>query len=100
MQRTKGRAIDVIYGSSNFKNCYFDNYTDEVFPTLLQAAIVKELNYFSEKVVWAAANYSEIKSNGDAAFVRMRWVLCNKSDEKEPDVRARRVACEIAYQKQ
>ena len=26
----------------------------------------------------------------------MRWVLCNKGDLKEPDVRARLVTCEVA----
>ena len=33
-------------------------------------------------------------------FVKMRWVLCNKGEEKDPDVRARLVACEIAKDKQ
>ena len=62
MQRTKGRAIDMGYNSSNFKTCYFDEYTVEVLPMeLVQAAMVGELNYFSENTVWAAADYSEMK---------------------------------------
>ena len=66
----------------------------------MQAAMMEEFKYFSEKTIWAAADYSEMKSNADATFVRMRWVLCKKGDEKEPGVRARFVVCEIAKYKQ
>ena len=101
MNRTKGRAIDIVYDSSNFKTCYFDEYTGEILPLeLVQAAMMEEINDFSEKTMWAAAEYSETKANTDATFVRMRWVLCNKGNEKESDVRARLVACEIAKDKQ
>ena len=101
MNRTKGRAIDIVYDPSKFKTCDFDEYTGEILPMeLVQAAMMEELNYFSDKTVWAAADYSEMKSNADANAVRMRWVLCNKGDEKEPDLRARLVACEIAKDKQ
>ena len=97
MNRTKGRAIGIMYDSSNLKTCDCDKYTGEILPLeLVQAAMMEELNYFSEKTMRAAAEYSEIKANTDATFVRMRWVLCSKGDEKEPDVRARLVACEIA----
>ena len=61
---------------------------------------MEELNYLSEKTMWAAAEYPETKANTDATFVRMRWVLCNKGDEKKQDVRARLVACQIAKDKQ
>ena len=82
-------------------SCYFDEYTGEILPMeLVQAAIMEELNYFSEKTFWAAAEYSEMKANTNSAFARMRWVLCNKGGEKDPDVRARLVACEIAKDKQ
>ena len=37
-----------------------------------------------------------MESSKDSTFVRMRWVLRNKGDLKEPDVRARLVACEVA----
>ena len=76
MNRTKGRAIDIVYDSSNFKTCYFDEYSGEILPfELVRAAVMEELNYFSEKTVWAAAEYSEMKANTDATFVRKRWVL-------------------------
>ena len=81
MNRTKGCAIDIVYDSLNFKTCYFDVYTGEILPLeLVQAAMMEELNDFSEKTMWAAAEYSETKANTDATFVRMRWVLCNKGD--------------------
>ena len=41
-----------------------------------------------------------MKSDPKAVFVRIRWVLCNKGDEAEPDVRVRLVACEVAHDKQ
>ena len=101
MNRTKSRAIDIVYESASFKTCDFDEYTGQILPMeLVQAAMMEELNCFSETTVWAAADYSEMKPNADATFVRMRWVLCNKRDGKEPDVRARLVACEIAKDKQ
>ena len=40
-----------------------------------------------------------MKSSKDSTFVRMRWALCNKGNLKEPDVRACRVACEMAKDK-
>ena len=44
MQRTKGRAIDIVYDSSNFKTCYFDMCTGEVLPMeLVQAAVMEKL---------------------------------------------------------
>ena len=36
-----------------------------------------------------------MKSISDHVFVNSRWVLCNKGDESEPDMRARLVACEV-----
>ena len=66
----------------------------------MRATIMEELDYFSEKVVWDAADYGEMKSDSTSTFVRMRWVLCNKGNEASPDVRARLVACEIARNKQ
>ena len=66
----------------------------------MRAAIMEVLDYLSEKVVWAAADYGEMKRDSASTFVRMRWVSCNKGDETSPDVRARRVACEIARDKQ
>ena len=58
MQRTRGRAIDIVYDSSNFKSCYFNEYAGETNPIeLMQAAMIEELNDVSEKTVWAATDY-------------------------------------------
>ena len=62
---------------------------------LLREAIWEELNYFPDKQMWQPADYSEFTSKPDATLVRMRWVLCNKGDDQDPDLRARLVACEI-----
>ena len=41
---------------------------------------------------------SKVAASDDAAkVVRTRWVLCNKGDDIEPDVRARLVACEVNH---
>ena len=50
MNQTKGRAIDIVYDSSNFKTCLFDKCTGKILPLeLVQAAMMEEPNYFSEK---------------------------------------------------
>ena len=42
MNRTKGRAIDIVYDSSNFKTCHFDEYTGEILQMeLMQAAMME-----------------------------------------------------------
>ena len=48
-----------MYDSSNFKTCYFDEYTGEILPMeLVQAAMM------------AAADYSEMKSNVGATLCK------------------------------
>ena len=37
----------------------------------------------------------EMKTIPDHVLVRSRWVLCNKGDSDQPDVRARLVSCEL-----
>ena len=85
-----------IFNILNFKTQYFDEYTGEPLPIcLVRSAMIKEMSYFSEKAIWTAADRADMKSSKDATFVRMMWVLCSKGDLKEPDVRARLVACEV-----
>ena len=101
MKTTKGKHMTITYNALNFKKAYYDEYTGELLPEdLVRSAIIEELNYFSEEGVWESAEYQELKLNGKATHVRMRWVLCNKGDAKNPDVRARLVACEIAHEKE
>ena len=100
MKRVGGGEVEVDFNTLKFKSQYFDECTGEPLPNhLVRAAMIEETSYFSEKAVWTAADWAHMKSSKDATFVRMRWVLCNKGDLKEPDVRARLVACEVAKDK-
>ena len=72
-----------------------DEYTnEELAPHLIRPAIEDELNYFNSKV-WEMSTMEEMQKIPDAILVRSRWVLCNKGDNVDPDVRARLVSCEI-----
>ena len=52
------------------------------------------MNYFNSKV-WEVCSTDEMKKIPDYILVRSRWVLCNKGDSNDPDVRARLVSCEL-----
>ena len=58
--------------------------------------MIEDMSCFSEKAVWTAADWADMISSTISTFEGMMWVLCNKGDLKEPDVRARLVACEVA----
>ena len=94
--RTNGGKIKINYGDENFKFKYMDEYTGETLdPALIRAAIVEELIFFNEKQIWQLEDLSKVKQIVDAIHVRTRWVLCNKGDADNPDMRARLVACEV-----
>ena len=94
--RTNGGKIKVDYTDDNFRPRYIDEYTGEVLtPSLIRAAIVEELNYFNDNQIWQLEDLSKVKANAEAVHVRTRWVLCNKGDASNPDMRARLVACEV-----
>ena len=61
---------------------------------LVKDAIKEELNYFNSRV-WAIADAQKILKKADSKISRTRWVICNKADAQNPDIRARLVACEI-----
>ena len=85
----------IEYSSHNFKTVYKDEYTGEELPThLVRAAMEEELNYFNLHV-WDAVEQKIAYTTEDFKLVRMRWVICNKGDDAEYDVRARLVACEV-----
>ena len=93
--KVKGGKMHVKYEECNFRAKYTDEYTGETLePQLIAEAIREELNDFNSRV-WQVELKSEAEKNVDAIFVRSRWVLCNKGDNKSPDMRARLVACEI-----
>ena len=92
---TAGGKLQIKYSAHNFKTSYKDEYTGEVLPThLVRAAMEEELGYFN-KHVWDAVEKRIACRTDDYKLIRMRWVICNKGDDKEYDVRARLVACEV-----
>lgn len=60
----------------------------------VEEAIKEELDYSGEKV-WTMVPAEEAFKDPEANIVGSRWVICNKNDPSNPDVRARLVAREI-----
>ena len=90
-----GGNLPIEYSSDNFKKVYKDEYTGEELPThLVRAAMEEELEYFNAHV-WDAVDRKLAYKTEDFKLVRMRWVICNKGDGQEYNVRARLVACEV-----
>ena len=56
--------------------------------------MIDELHDFNQHV-WEVSTLDHMKTIPDYMLVRLRWVMANKSDSKEPDVRARLVGCEV-----
>ena len=84
--------MPIVYDESNFKPRYLDEYTGEVLaPHLIRTAIEEELDYFNLKV-WQICTMDEMRKIPDYILTRSRWVLCNKGDAQDPDVRARLVS--------
>ena len=54
---------------------------------LVHAAMTDGLDYFN-KHVWAIDSLDHMKTVPSYILVRSRWVMANKGDPKEPDVRA------------
>ena len=72
-----------------------DKYTGEILrDDLVQAAMIDELDYFNQHVL-EIDTLKHMKTAPDYVLVRSRWVMANKADSKEPDVRARLVGCEV-----
>lgn len=81
----------------SFKELYREEYTGEILPGhLIRETIKEELSCFNAHV-WEVMDKEGIKKIKDAKLVRCRWVLCNKGDAQNPDVRARLVACEVNH---
>ena len=94
--RVNGGKVKIEYRDWNFKPRYTDEYTGEVLDAkLIREALVEELNFFNEKRIWELEDLRVAKSVANAVHVRTRWVLCNKGDAVNPDMRARLVACEV-----
>ena len=61
---------------------------------LAHDAMIDELDYFNEHV-WEVESLDKVKQIPDYILVRSGWVMANKVDSSEPDVRARLVGCEV-----
>ena len=77
------------------RDVYLGAYTREPLPSeLVRKAIEEELHYSNSKV-WALADARQILSQLPNRAIRTRWVICSKSDNEAPDIRARLVACKL-----
>lgn len=91
-----GQKIQVDL-KANTKPRYLDEYTREELPLKeLQEAMRDELSYLNENV-WEGAPIDEALLVPNAVVVGTRWILSNKQDKEDPDVRARLVAQEVAH---
>ena len=73
-----------------------DEYTNEPLPhPELVEPMYDDLEYVNDHV-WAAVPLSQALSDTHAKVIGTRWVLCNKNDRANPDVRARLVAQELS----
>ena len=87
----RGGSVHVTYDDCNFKQRYVDEYTGEELPRdLVKAAMIEDMRYFNSKV-WHECGVREAGTRP----IRVRWVICNKGDSLNPDIRARLVACEL-----
>ena len=81
----------------NFKTLYRDEYTDEHLPQeWVEDAIFDELSYFNANV-WRAVPLARAMQDPSAQLIGVRWVICNKGDAQNPEVRARLVAQEVSH---
>ena len=76
---------------------YRDEYTNELLPKAwVQEAIHEELDYFNSRV-WKAVPLDEALKEEGAKIIGCRWVMANKNDINDPDIRARLVAQEVGH---
>ena len=74
---------------------YRDEYTNESLPRpWVESAIHEELNYFNERV-WHAVPLQQALDDPDGKIIGSRWIISNKNDMNDPDIRARLVAQEV-----
>ena len=78
------------------KSQYRDEYTNELLPSeWVHAAMHDELSFLNEKV-WHGVSLKAALADPGSTQIGTRWVVNNKGDANEPDVRARVVAQEEA----
>ena len=76
------------------KPAYSYEYTAEELPTAqIRSAIIDGLQYFNG-TVWEGVPIDEAKRDPEGKILNGGFVMCNTGDLKNPDCRARYVACE------
>ena len=89
--RTKDLSTELI-----FKSQYRDEYTSEPLPaSWVEAAIQEKIGYFNARV-WVGVPLKVALAGPDAKIIGCRWVISNKNDPSNPDIRTRLVAQEIS----
>ena len=79
---------------------YRDDLTGQPLdPKLVREARQKELDFFEAKKVWQKRAFEEARRRTGKPPITVRWVDVNKEDDKEPNVRSRLVAKEIAFRR-
>ena len=77
-----------------FRPHYRDEYTNEHIPQELVLDAIKDKLDDANDKVWTAVPIAEALQHDDAKVIGTGWVICNKQDHTNPDVRARLVAQE------
>ena len=89
VKKCSGGYLSISY--DHWKPEYRDEYTGEILKhELVQDAMRDELDDFNEHV-WKVDTLDHAKTIPDYILNRSRWVLSNKGDEENADVRARLV---------
>ena len=88
-----GGYLNIRYDTR--KPRYTDEYTGEMLrDELVQTAMTDKLAYFNHHV-WETRTLDQMKTVADYMLVRSRWVMANKGESKDSDVRASLVGCEV-----
>ena len=95
MTEVDGAVMPIPYNPCQFRPKHVDAYTGELIdPSLISDAIIEALEHFNGHV-WCIENKATMLGIKGHMFVPSRWVMCNKCDHIEPDMRARLVACGV-----
>ena len=87
-------------GAHGDEQTFYDELTGEPLPTsLVRAARQEEVDFMEGWRCWERVGPEVAWKKGGKKPLRTRWVDVNKGDEKNPDVRCRLVAKDIAFQR-
>ena len=79
----------------NWKPRFVNKYTGEVLQDkLVLAEMIDELDCVNQHV-WEIETLDHMTTVPDYMLVSSRWVMADKGDSKDPDVRARLLGCDF-----